>query len=297
MNYVCGIRTDVISGTPYQYEYRGYINEQVPEDTTNVTFHSTVTRIRHNAFEHCKSLTKVSIPKTIVKIGAYAFNGCISLKEVHFEDGSACRKICEGAFFACCSLQSIELPNGITTVFKEAFAGCVSLSTATLPHTVTALHSNIFVECVSLTNLKLPQNLQYVSMTVFDNSNSINEELKQIKLPPKVCNYPSCLWAGFCNAKHAEKLKEGSGPKFGFKGAVQKGYGPELCGITLKQIKDLLLHPKIDENSTMEEVVERVIKPITKDCGMSYALLVNRKKPLHARVMVSVSAISKMNFH
>ena len=60
--------------------------------------------------------------------------------------------------------------------------------------------------------------------------------------------------------------------------------------MTLQQIKDVLSHPYIDEYTTMREVVRLLVKPATKQQGVSYALLLNQDAPLHANVMVSVSS-------
>ena len=75
----------------------------------------------------------------------------------------------------------------------------------------------------------------------------------------------------------------------GFLGATQKCHGPEMWGITLEQIKQLQNYPLIDPETTMREVVKRIIIPMTKGKGFGYALLINQAKPLKAKVMISVS--------
>ena len=65
--------------------------------------------------------------------------------------------------------------------------------------------------------------------------------------------------------------------------------------MSLQQIQNVLNHPLIEKYTTMREVVELVVKPVTKQTGVSYALLSNQDKPLHADVMVSVSNTATLN--
>ena len=90
------------------------------------------------------------------------------------------------------------------------------------------------------------------------------------------------------------------GMDIGFEGAKQMGQGPEMWGITLKQLREVLRDEafapaqtsayggeRIGGGMTMYEVVEKIIKPKTQGKGMGYSLLVNQDKPLCAKVMVS----------
>ena len=88
-----------------------------------------------------------------------------------------------------------------------------------------------------------------------------------------------------------------NGAKHDFKGATQHGYGPEMWGLTLQQIKDIVSNPCIGYETSMRDVVELVIKPATKGLGVGYALLVNQEKPLKAKVMVSVSSSTAITLH
>ena len=97
------------------------------------------------------------------------------------------------------------------------------------------------------------------------------------------------------NLTLSENFQKGAGPTLDFQGATQNGYGPEMWGLTLNQIKAICEYPKIKSDTTMRQVVELAIKPLTKNLGIGYALLVNQHKPLRAKVMVSVSYYSNDN--
>ena len=77
------------------------------------------------------------------------------------------------------------------------------------------------------------------------------------------------------------------GENLEFKGSKQNDFGPEFWGISMEQliaIKDL---PGYNEEMKMYNVVETLIKPLTKGKGMGYSLLINKEKPLRAKQMIS----------
>eukprot|EP00927_Polykrikos_kofoidii_P068092 TRINITY_DN63489_c0_g1_i1.p1 TRINITY_DN63489_c0_g1~~TRINITY_DN63489_c0_g1_i1.p1 ORF type:complete len:1214 (+),score=137.61 TRINITY_DN63489_c0_g1_i1:164-3805(+) len=93
----------------------------------------------------------------------------------------------------------------------------------------------------------------------------------------------------------SKKLKSpGPSCEVRFTGESQRGYGPEMWGITLEQLRGVKTAPGYclpstwyDKGMTMRDVVEQIIKPQTAGQGMGYALFLNFAKPLRARVMIS----------
>ncbi len=81
--------------------------------------------------------------------------------------------------------------------------------------------------------------------------------------------------------------ESGPGPDLQFQGAKQNGYGPEMWGITVEQLKAVKELEGYNDSMSMYDVVEDLIKPQTRGKGVGYALLVNKDKPLRAKYMVS----------
>ena len=92
----------------------GCKNSIIPSD-------GSVTAIGKSAFNGCRSLERLSIPKSVSIIGDYAFCDCESL--------------CD-----------ITLPDSITSIGKEAFCGCKALESISLPEGVK-LGENVFERC------------------------------------------------------------------------------------------------------------------------------------------------------
>merc|ERR1740124_835658 len=79
----------------------------------------------------------------------------------------------------------------------------------------------------------------------------------------------------------------------GFGGVTQKGYGPEMCGISLEQLMVLKQHPlyhrtgKDGKSDYLMRDFVRLIKLITVGTGMGYSLLINKENPLKVKVIVT----------
>merc|ERR1740124_775136 len=89
------------------------------------------------------------------------------------------------------------------------------------------------------------------------------------------------------------EFKHGPGAMNGYSGETQKGYGPEMCGISLEQLMVLKQHPfyhRTGKNGRSDYLMRdfvRLIKLITVGTGMGYSLLINKANPLKVKVMVS----------
>eukprot|EP00747_Dinoflagellata_sp_TGD_P104713 gnl/TRDRNA2_/TRDRNA2_169322_c5_seq1.p1 gnl/TRDRNA2_/TRDRNA2_169322_c5~~gnl/TRDRNA2_/TRDRNA2_169322_c5_seq1.p1 ORF type:complete len:275 (-),score=49.27 gnl/TRDRNA2_/TRDRNA2_169322_c5_seq1:20-844(-) len=60
-----------------------------------------------------------------------------------------------------------------------------------------------------------------------------------------------------------------------------------MCGMSLAQFESITKSPAFTPDMTMYWVVQKVVIPETNGTGMSYALKLNKKRPLWARYMVS----------
>ena len=54
------------------------------------------------------------------------------------------------AFYNCSSLESIEIPEGITMIDDDTFRYCTNLTSIKLPSTLTTIESSAFYDCNNL---------------------------------------------------------------------------------------------------------------------------------------------------
>ena len=115
------------------------------------------------AFDHCKSLTSVTIGNSVTSIGNSAFKGCTSLTSIVIPNSVT--SIDWNAFFNCTSLTSIVIPNSATSIGGSAFEGCASLTSVVISKNVTSIGYSAFAGCISLKSITVDsKNSAYLSI-------------------------------------------------------------------------------------------------------------------------------------
>ena len=116
-----------------------------------LVFDDAVTTIGDEAFDHCSSLTSVTIPNSVTTIGDGAFAWCSSLTSVTI--GNSVTTIGEEVFYFCSSLTSVTIPDSVTSIGDSAFGWCYSLTSVTIGDSVTWIGEGAFSWCESLTSV------------------------------------------------------------------------------------------------------------------------------------------------
>ncbi|MBR4200049.1 MAG: leucine-rich repeat protein [Oscillospiraceae bacterium] len=164
---------------------------------------STLTEIGDSAFEGCKALTSLALPKNLKTIGGHAFysSGLTSVvlpdSVVYQYDGDdyynyksdlswfgSCTDLTKVVlsknmnaimpymFSGCTALTDITLPEGIKTIGTYAFNGCEALAEIKLPDSLTSIESGAFESCPSLVNIVIPKNVSFIGAAAFNNYNA-----------------------------------------------------------------------------------------------------------------------------
>lgn len=162
---------------------------------TKITIPVGIAYIGDSAFSDCSSLKQIVIADSVISIGDYAFARCSSLESVTLpkdekndtaedeEDDSAedgekddessddaaahDAAVGAGAFFGCESLESVTLPDGITSIGESAFALCSSLADVIIPDGVVRIGGSAFYSCSSLESIALPDSIISVGDSAF----------------------------------------------------------------------------------------------------------------------------------
>ena len=176
----------------------------------SVNLPSTLTAIYNKAFNNCSNmyLPNNKLPESITIIDSQAFNGCTNLRinELYLPN----LKTFNGGFESCdvrkitnlgsitkvtgfqnnANLESVVLPETVTTIDYKAFSNCTSLTTINLPESVTTIYSEAFNGCTNLriNELYLP-NLQLLNNQSFHQVQRISKitSLGQITTLPNNC--------------------------------------------------------------------------------------------------------------
>ncbi|MGP1420966.1 MAG: leucine-rich repeat protein [Tannerella sp.] len=152
----------------------------------NITLPEGVTTIGERAFLECRKLAGITIPSTVTAIGKAAFFRCYALPAIGVAAGSAHFTSADGVLynkaktelvcyprrkpgtaftvpagvkkiggyaFGSCKLQSITLPEGLTTIGEDAFFRCSALKSVKIPGSVTSIENFAFEYCKALTDV------------------------------------------------------------------------------------------------------------------------------------------------
>ncbi|MBE6788016.1 MAG: leucine-rich repeat domain-containing protein, partial [Ruminococcaceae bacterium] len=84
------------------------------------------------------------------------------------------KTIANSAFYDCSSLESIIIPNGVTTVGEFAFYSCSRLKSANLPDSITNIGKYAFYKCEKLANIIIPNSISKIDDHTFYNCFSLS---------------------------------------------------------------------------------------------------------------------------
>ena len=144
---------------------------------TNFTIPASVTSIGERAFFNCKAITGTLDLTNVSVVGTEAFAGTnvSSVKLPADMSGFG------SYIFSAAPLANVEFAKG-TTYIPALLANSTSLETVEIPDTVTSLADRVFSGCSALTSVKLPSGLETIPQYAFENCKS----LTNITLPDSV---------------------------------------------------------------------------------------------------------------
>ena len=173
---------------------------------TSATIGNSVTRIRRYAFCGCTGLTSITIGNGVTSIGENAFRGCTSLTSVvwnarncsnfneedtpfyvkkrsyydydkgdfdirsqitSFIFGDSVQRIPAWLCSGMRNLDSVTIPNSVTSIGESAFRGCLDITSVTIGNGVTSIGYEAFYGCTGLASITIPNSVTSIGDKAF----------------------------------------------------------------------------------------------------------------------------------
>ena len=117
--------------------------------------------------------------KPVVYIEPHTFEAYKNLETVTIPDSVT--SIGNGAFYGCTSLTSIVIPESVTSIGDSAFSA-TSITSIEIPNSVTSIGSHVFAFCDNLNNITIPKSVTDIGYRAFRDCTS----LTSIEIPDSV---------------------------------------------------------------------------------------------------------------
>lgn len=151
----------------------------IPSTITKNSTTYIVTSISSGAFSSSNvrggSLHSVVIPNSVTYIGEGAFSWQYYLESINIPEGIS--SIEKNAFCGL-GISSIVLPSSLTYIGEGAFESCRNLQNVIIPQNVYNIDKAAFSNCENLTSIQFPtENLRYIGESAFHNSGLTHVEI------------------------------------------------------------------------------------------------------------------------
>jgi len=127
-----------------------------------------------NLFQYSGTDAVLNIGSGVQKILECIFQNS-NIKTVNFAEDSKCSVIEEEAFANCKELNSITIPEGITSIGRSAFNNCSNLVRLTIPESVTNIGNYAFYRCAGLTSITISESVTDIGFNAFADCPSLEE--------------------------------------------------------------------------------------------------------------------------
>ena len=151
-----------------------------------------VTSVKADAFRDCINIISVDIPLSVEKIGLDSFKGCTSIEYMSLPfvgnpNGGTQRKTNFGYLFGANSYtdHDIRVPESLKTVivkggteiYEDTFRSCLYIETVILPETISSIGNLAFQGCTSLVKIKVPDSVTSIGNYAFSGCSSLSDVL------------------------------------------------------------------------------------------------------------------------
>ncbi len=128
-----------------------------------------------------------TIPATVRTIGENAFSDNKELQSVVIPNSVTS---IEFSAFSACKILSVEIPNSVTSIGEMAFCMCDHMTSAKLPASLTSIEDYTFMYCTHLELIEIPESVKSIGTGAF----RVCSSLKSVTIPSSVTEFGEVVW-------------------------------------------------------------------------------------------------------
>ncbi len=163
----CDLNEIIIPNAPLGTWVSEALGEQ--DSITSITFPNKVSSIPEGACKDWSNLSEVNI-EGAESIGTYAFSGCSALQSISLPN--TLTSIGNRAFSST-GLQTLTCPENLVSIGNYAFSNCNTLESIQFSDKLESIDSYAFAYCDMLTSVTFPVSLSYISNYAFGGCKSL----------------------------------------------------------------------------------------------------------------------------
>lgn len=164
-------------------DYDGISRNEYPETSYDLR----LDYIDYGAFSNLLNLNSVILPRTVTKIEEGAFYNS-GIESVDMPDTVSSMEY--EVFRECRKLSTVQLPKSLTEIPYSTFLGCWALANVVIPTGVTSIGMYAFRECL-IESLEIPTGVTSIGEGAF-----MDTPLKSLKIPDTVTEIESSAFEG-----------------------------------------------------------------------------------------------------
>jgi len=99
--------------------------------------------------------------------------------------------VSDKAFYFCCNMGDLQLPETVTRIGEWAFSWCTSLTNVSMSDSVKYIGTHAFSRCYGLMQIDIPVSIDTITACCYDNDTS----MRRVKFPPNLQYIDSLAFA------------------------------------------------------------------------------------------------------